>query len=139
MDALVCRCRSAGVLTLIAAALAVGGGCIIPGINDGADEGALDGAARTDVSQAARRLAPLADDGLPSGFLSLAWTSVPGATQYDVYFGVDPNPPLVASVTVTSLDLIDLPDCATHYWRVVARSDTQAVSSPTWTFKTRCP
>jgi len=126
------------VLTVLAASLALGGGCIIPGINDATDEGTID-AARTEVFVAPQRLAPLAEENLPSGFLGLAWTAVPGATEYDVYFGVDSNPPLAASVTQTSLDMIDLPVCTTHYWRVVARSDTQSISSPTWKFKTLCP
>jgi hypothetical protein len=52
---------------------------------------------------------------------------------------VDPNPPLVASLVSQSHDLIDLPACTTHYWRVVARNETQALSSPTWKFKTVCP
>ena len=63
----------------------------------------------------------------------------PGRMEYDLYFGVDPNPPLVASLAQTSQDMIDLPVCTTHYWRVVARNDTQSISSPTWKFKTRCP
>lgn len=133
------RSQSIRVLFALAGSLALGGGCIIPGINDATDDGTTDQAARTEVFVAPQRLAPLAEENLPSAFVGLAWTAVPGAMEYDLYFGVDPNPPLVASLAQTSQDMIDLPVCTTHYWRVVARNDTQSISSPTWKFKTRCP
>ena len=126
-------------LTVLTASLLVSGGCLIPGVNDATDDGATDVDARTEIFIAPERLAPRAEEGVPSQFVGLAWTPVPGATEYDLFFGVDPNPPLVATVTTTSLDLIDLPACTTHYWRIVARNETQFLSSPTWKFKTVCP
>jgi hypothetical protein len=126
-------------LTVLTASLLLSGGCLIPGINDATSGGGTEEAAQTEIFIAPERLAPLADENVPSGFIGLAWTAVPGATEYDLFFGVDPNPPLVATVTAPGHDLIDLPVCTTHYWRVVARNETQALSSPTWKFKTVCP
>jgi hypothetical protein len=128
--------RGTQTLTVLSALLLLSGGCLIPGVNDATDNGATDEAA---IFVAPARLAPLAEEDVPNGFVGLAWTPVPGATEYDVFFGVDPNPPLVATVTAPGHDLIDLPACTTHYWRVVVRSETQSLSSPTWTFKTICP
>ena len=126
-------------LTVLAASLLLSGGCVIPGINDVTAGGGTDEGVETELFIAPERLAPLAEEDVPSGFIGLAWTPVPGATEYDLFFGVDPNPPLVATVVAPGHDLIDLPECTTHYWRVVARNETQALSSPTWKFKTACP
>ncbi len=131
--------RGTRTLTVLTASLLLSGGCLIPGINDATGNGGTDGAAETEIFIAPQRLAPLAEENVPSGFIGLAWTAVPGATEYDVFFGVDPNPPLVATVIAAGHDLIDLPECTTHYWRVVARNETQVLSSPTWKFKTVCP
>jgi hypothetical protein len=128
--------RGARTLAVVTVSL-LGGGCVIPGINDVTTGGDTD--EQSEIFIAPTRLSPLAEEDVPNGFIGLAWAAVPGATEYDVFFGVDPNPPLVASVTAPGYDLIDLPTCATHYWRVVARNDTQALSSPTWQFKTVCP
>jgi len=123
----------------LAAALVLSGGCVIPGLNDIADNAAADAVAGEQTLLAPQRISPLADENLPNVLVGLAWSNVPGASEYDVYFGLDPNPPLLVTVTGTNYEVRDLPVCTVHYWRVVARSDTQSVSSPTWTFKTRCP
>lgn len=127
------------MLTAAIMTLALAGGCIIPGINDGSDEGDANTAARAQLLVAPQRIAPLADKDLPTAVLGLTWSAVTGATEYDVYFGSDPNPPLLATVTTTSYNLFRLSECSTQYWRIVARNGTQSISSPTWKFETRCP
>ncbi len=89
---------------------------------------------------APRPIRPAVDaEGVQTDFLLLTWTAVPGATQYEVYLGLDLNPPLIATTDTTSLLVSDLPGCATHQWRVVAvRDDGSRVSSATWRFTTRC-
>jgi hypothetical protein len=133
--------RFADVRLVAAAAMMLGlaAGCIIPGVNDATDEGGTDTAGRAQLLIAPQRIAPVAEKDLPTAVLGLTWSAVTGATQYDVYFGADPNPPLLASVTTTSYNLFRLPECETQYWRVVARTGTQSISSPTWKFQTRCP
>lgn len=111
------------------------GGCpplLAPG-PDGTDTGA-----RSASQIAARRIAPSRTENLPTATLTLSWTAVPNAASYSVFFGIDPNPPLLARVTNTSITVRDLPSCATHYWRVVAESDDASISSATWIFRTRC-
>jgi len=114
-------------------------GCIIPGVNDeqAGDQGA---ARRLPTIVAPRAVSPQPDaEDVQTAVLQLFWTATPGATAYDVHLGLDTNPPLVATVTGTSLVLRDLPECSTQYWRVVAVREDDAVSSPTWKFTTRCP
>lgn len=87
-----------------------------------------------------RPIRPAVDaEDVQQDFLLLTWTAVPGATQYEVYLGLDLNPPLIAVTRSTSLLVNDLPGCAKHQWRVVAvRDDGTRVSSATWRFTTRC-
>ncbi|MBL8880626.1 MAG: hypothetical protein JNG88_16055 [Phycisphaerales bacterium] len=87
---------------------------------------------------APRRISPSREEGLPTATLVLSWTAVPGAGSYAVFFGVDSNPPFMARVRNSSITVRDLPDCKEHYWRVVAENGDETVSSPTWTFVTRC-
>lgn len=84
------------------------------------------------------RLDPLAEEDIFPEFVNLRWSAVPGATMYAVYLGIDTNPPLLATVSDTRILVRDLPYCTVHQWRVVALSEEEAVSSPTWSFKTRC-
>lgn len=139
MHAITRRFTDVRLLAGAAAVLTLLGGCIIPGVNDATDEGGTDTAARAALIVAPQRIAPLAEKNLPSGVLGLTWSAVPGATEYDIYFGLDSNPPLLTTVTSTSYTVYSLPTCQTHYWRIVARSDTQSISSTTWKFETRCP
>lgn len=94
--------------------------------------------ARTTLT-APRRVTPTRTEGVATTFLHLTWTAVPGASAYEVHLGPDTNPPLIASVSTTSLLVRDLPECTIHYWRIVALNDEDAVSSVTWKFETRCP
>jgi hypothetical protein len=66
----------------------------------------------------------------------LAW-SCSGATSYDVYLGLDPNPTSYRTVTSPSLVLDRMSAGTTYYWRVVARNSAGLRSSPTWSFTTR--
>jgi len=71
-------------------------------------------------------------------FVDLQWTgSDPDGDDllYDVYFGKQPNPPLV-SAGITDRDVREmLPERGTYYWRIVAH-DTFGLTTegPTWTF-----
>jgi hypothetical protein len=84
------------------------------------------------------RIAPQTVDDVAPQFVNLRWSAVAGAEMYAIYLGVDPNPPLVATQRESSLLVRDLPECTTHYWRVVAMSADDAVSSVTWSFETAC-
>jgi hypothetical protein len=60
-----------------------------------------------------------------------------GATSYDVYFGTDPSPPLVANTTSTSFrSPAPLAVATTYYWKVAAR-DPCGVGPPTVIFSFR--
>ena len=111
-------------------------GCLMPGATVDQGQTAQQTRAFTD---AARPLQPRSDTPANDPLL-LSWTAVSGATHYQVYLGIDTNPPLLAVVDRTSLYVRDLPECATHHWRVVAMDDDgNLISSPTWQFETRCP
>lgn len=120
-------------LTSLAATLAAG--CLFSGVDVPLTD---DAAARTFALQAPRRVSPREDQAVAPDFARLAWVTVPGADQYELFVGQDTNPPLTARIAGTDFILRDLPECATLYWRVVARRGEQFVSSPTWTFQTRC-
>ena len=65
----------------------------------------------------------------------LSWEDT-GADVYDVYFGTTPDPPFIASTTVPSHQIHDLPVHGTFYWRVEVHDECGAVPGPTWTFST---
>lgn len=125
---------------LLVALSATASGCLIPGVNTG--EGDADAQLRSPQGiNAARPLGPRVGeiDVIPT-ITQLNWTAVPSAVAYDVYLGIDPLPPLVTRTDASNLVIRDLPECAQHYWRVVAVfEDGTFISSPTWTFTTRCP
>lgn len=104
-----------------------------------------DGTNGQDARQApAKLIAPLRVSPQPNREAStslelFSWTPVAGATKYELHVGPDTNPPAIVTTTETTYTIRDLPACTTHYWRVVAISDTESVSSAIWTFKTRCP
>jgi uncharacterized delta-60 repeat protein len=58
---------------------------------------------------------------------------------YDIYFGTDPNPPLVQSNLETTYFVSSaLNYSTTYYWQIVARDQEGAESSsPVWSFTTR--
>jgi hypothetical protein len=60
---------------------------------------------------------------------------------YDVYLGLDPNPPLVASDLTTTLYTPAILEYSTHYyWQIVARDNTNATTTgPLWDFITMDP
>jgi hypothetical protein len=75
----------------------------------------------------------------PSVDLKLKWTipSPNGHAVFDVYFGTDPQPPLVwKDITETELTLSTLPRGITYYWFVVAHNISGATPSATWSFIT---
>ena len=58
---------------------------------------------------------------------TLTWTSVAGATSYDVYIGTAPNPTtLVATVTTNSYNFSFFPIPTTYYWYVRPKSNLGA-------------
>jgi len=70
---------------------------------------------------------------------SITWTSVAGATSYDVYFGAGSLPALVTSnVTTNSYSTGTLAASSTYYWRIVPRNACGATagSPTTWSFTT---
>lgn len=120
------------------AMLALGSGCLF---TDAALVAAGDASAarRSTFSIAPRPGSPRQQaENVPTSVL-LSWSPVPGATRYDVYLGLNTDPPLLATVNRTNYLVRDLPACAVHFWRVVATDDAgNAVSSPTQQFTTRC-
>lgn len=91
-------------------------------------------------------LSPLNGAAGVSSSATLTWDGGTWAHLYDIYFGTDPNPPLLA----TDLELgsplegqlekytvKDLQPGTTHYWRVVGKTWAQlGRSGPTWSFTT---
>lgn len=71
----------------------------------------------------------------------ICWKPTPGlegagdADDYDLYFGTDPNPPLVSSDQLFTTYLPTLSSGTTYYWKVVAISTIGETASPIWSFK----
>ncbi len=122
------------LLLMTLGALGTLAGCPVPSLSDN------DAARQAPRLVVPRPIRPAVDaEDVQQDFLLLTWTAVPGATRYEVYLGLDLNPPLIAVTDSTSLLVNDLPGCAKHQWRVVAvREDDSRVSSATWRFTTRC-
>lgn len=81
-------------------------------------------------------------DVSPSQTVVLTWTGGdPDAGDiitYSVYFGTDPNPPLVKKVQTTSFSPEPLRSLTTYYWKVVARDNHYGtVEGPVWSFTTK--
>ena len=88
---------------------------------------------------APRRVFPIAETNIPTQFVRLQWSIVPGATAYEVHVGVDTNPPLVAIVNLSDFTIRELPACTRNYWRIVALKDDQPlISSATYVLETHC-
>lgn len=74
------------------------------------------------------------------GHPTLSWTPSATATAYKVYFGTDPNPPLVGTQGGTSYDPGVLNSNATYYWKVNPANSSGSSSCPVWRFTTaECP
>ncbi len=70
----------------------------------------------------------------------LSWTPSAGATTYNIYFGTDPNPPLVSTQAGTSYDPGVLLSNATYYWKVNPANTDGLSTCPVWRFTTaECP
>lgn len=70
---------------------------------------------------------------------TLMWSTGPGASpdEFDVYFGTDPNPDLVGTVTETEWTTPDLDYSTTYYWNIVAKNEEGSSGpSATWSFTT---
>ena len=76
-----------------------------------------------------------------AGTLTLQWSAVSGATQYQVYFGTNSSN-LSLYATVTSLGstvnsaVYNLSHATTYYWQVVAINGSTSASGPIWWFTT---
>ncbi|MEW6199232.1 MAG: thrombospondin type 3 repeat-containing protein [Planctomycetota bacterium] len=67
----------------------------------------------------------------------LAWSSVGGATSYDVYFGTATPPAKVGNVATNKWPLATLAYETTYYWKVVIRGSGWSTGGPIWSFTTR--
>jgi len=71
---------------------------------------------------------------------TLTWSAGSGSTptEYDVYFGTDPDPAFAGTVTETSWATPVLDFETTYYWNVVAKNEAgSADASGTWSFTTQ--
>jgi hypothetical protein len=68
----------------------------------------------------------------------LTW-SVSGATSYDLAFGPESVPPVVAEGLGTASYAPTLAAGTTYYWQVIARSAGGTTPGPVWTFTTAAP
>jgi len=69
----------------------------------------------------------------------ISWEQVPEATSYDLYFGVNPNPPFVANIYSNYYYPGKLNANTTYYWKVISKNNCGSSSScPVWNFTTRC-
>jgi hypothetical protein len=69
----------------------------------------------------------------------LSWNPVPGATGYDVYFGVNGTSPLVKigdNVSAPMLALPGMDPLTVYYWQVVAHTPSGDIPGPVQWFKT---
>jgi len=131
------RFTTARVFPLVAA-VAFASGCLMTDAMLVA-AGDASAARRSTFSVAPRPGSPRQQaENVPTSVL-LSWSPAPGAARYDVYLGLNTDPPLLATVDHTNYLVRDLPACAVHYWRVVAIDDAgNTISSPTQQFTTRC-
>jgi hypothetical protein len=84
--------------------------------------------------------------GLSTSSVTLRWDGGTWAHLYDIYFGTDPNPPLIASDRelgspvdgrFEEFTVSDLLPGTTYYWRIVGKTWAQmARSGSTWSFTT---
>ncbi|MBI4902307.1 MAG: hypothetical protein HY820_01650 [Acidobacteria bacterium] len=65
----------------------------------------------------------------------LAWSTVPGATSYDVYFGAV-NPPAMVANTSALTYAPSLAAATTYYWKIVAKNISGSSTSAVWSFTT---
>lgn len=88
---------------------------------------------------------PASNPSPPSGStgstspLTLSWSAVSGASDYNFYFG-SMNPPVFHSLLSSNAAVVDgLSASTTYYWRIESLADcdpTVVSSSPVWTFTT---
>jgi hypothetical protein len=80
--------------------------------------------------------------------VALSWSSDFAPTCYPhvgvyfdwIYFGTDPNPPLISTEGYAPLDPGSLQPGTTYYWRVEHHEESfPVVSSPVWSFNTTSP
>ncbi len=84
--------------------------------------------------------------GQPTSGMTLRWEGGPWAHKYDIYFGTDPNPPLIASDqfigrvdngVTESYTLSQLAPGTTYYWRIVGKTmANMTATGPVWSFTT---
>ena len=67
----------------------------------------------------------------------LEWSAAPGATSYDVYFGLSNPPPRVINLFGTSYSPGTLSPGTVYYWLVVAKNSGGLSPSATWSFTTQ--
>jgi hypothetical protein len=67
---------------------------------------------------------------------TMQWSSVAGATSYDVYIGVTPSPGLAGSIGATIARVSGFRAGTLYYWKVVAQTPSGPVSSAVWSFRT---
>jgi uncharacterized membrane protein YgcG len=78
------------------------------------------------------------DTALTPRSFDASWSADQNAESYDIYLGVNPEPPLFKSgVTSSVVSIQGLAPNTTYYWRVVARNGAGETASGTWTFTTR--
>ncbi|WP_411895817.1 choice-of-anchor J domain-containing protein [Winogradskyella sp. A2] len=72
--------------------------------------------------------------------VTLAWvpaTTGDPATAYDVYYGTDPNPPLLGTISNTTVNITGNNYSTLYYWQIVAKNvGGEAVGSSIWSFTT---
>ena len=84
-----------------------------------------------------------ANNGTASNTPLLSWSASDPEGQpltFDLYFGTDPTPPLVASgLTARQYFPGNLQQESRYYWRVVVSDGQYATSGPTWVFQVGIP
>lgn len=78
---------------------------------------------------------------VPTTNTKLTWTASAGATSYDVHFGTE-NPPLIVASDVNATEhtiSVELQPGTTYFWQVIAKNVTGATPGPVWTFTTASP
>ncbi len=71
--------------------------------------------------------------------LTISWSPVSSAEYYDLYFGTNPNPPYLTTITQNSYDLGVLNSNTTYYWKVIPKNNCgYPRGCLIWSFTTGC-
>lgn len=83
---------------------------------------------------------PADNSTVPFGSVMLNWTTVPGATSYELWLGIEPDSSTFQGTTTLTQKLIAVEPGRTYKWKVGAAADACPTQYPSYFhFTTSCP